>query len=155
MLIMAHFAHLCNKDISSLSTVELFKQFLSTNQPAKHIFYRIFFGVISFSNRDKLISFYKRLINKGDFDKVMGYIEKYHEKKVYDYHIVFEKNQHLEDVEYEKADEHTKWQLMRGDVEYKNNASYSRQEKLAGSVYHSIIERDDFIKATATEFLTC
>lgn len=117
-----------------------------------YLFFRIFFGVIPFSNREKLINFYKRLINKGDFDKVMGYIEKYHEKNIYQYHAVFAKNQHLEDAEYEKAGEHRRWQLMRGDVEYKNNAPYSRQEKLAGSVYRSIIERDDFIKATANEF---
>jgi hypothetical protein len=117
-----------------------------------YLFFRIFFGAIPFSNRDKLINFYKRLVNKGDFDKVMGYIEKYHEKMVFQYHAVFKKNQHLQEVEYEKADSVTQFRLMRGDANYRNRVSYSRQEKLAGSVYRWIIERDDFIDATANEF---
>jgi hypothetical protein len=117
-----------------------------------YLFFRIFFGIIPFSNKDKLINFYKRLINKGDFNKVMGYIEKYHEEKIFEFHSVFQKNQHLEMDEYDKADDDTKFDLMRGDVEYKNKIRYSNQQALAGNVYRSIIERDDYIEATANEF---
>lgn len=117
-----------------------------------YLFVRIFFGRIPFSNSERLINYYKRLVNKGDIDKVMGYIEKYHEKSIVKYHEVFQKNQHLEHAEYEKADSVTQFRLMRGDVDYKNTVSYSRQRRLAGRVYRYIIEREDFINATANEF---
>lgn len=117
-----------------------------------YLFFRIFFGVIPYSNRSRLISFYKRLLNKADFTKVMGYIEKYHEKRIFKYHAVFQKNQRLEEKEYNEADHFTQFRLMRGDIYYKNQIKYSNQETLAGVVYRWIIERDDFINATANEF---
>lgn len=82
----------------------------------------------------------------------MGYIEKYHEKKIFEYHSLFQQNQHLEKAEYDAADGVTQFRLMRGDIKYKNHKAYTKQQALAGSVYRWIIERDDFINETANGF---
>jgi hypothetical protein len=116
------------------------------------LFYRIFFGVIPYSNKNRLIHFYQRLLNKGDFGKIMGYIEKYHEKKIIEYHSVFQKNKNFEEEEYEKADGVTQFRLMRGDIDYKSQIEYTNQQALAGYVYRWVVERDDFVMATANTF---
>lgn len=116
------------------------------------LFYRIFFGDIPFSNRERLISFYQRLLNKGEFSKTMGYIEKYHEKSILEYHSISQKNETLRKKEYDAADTIGQIRLMRGRRKYKNQTSYTRQQILAANVYHQIIERDDFVSETSNGF---
>jgi hypothetical protein len=71
---------------------------------------------------------------------------------VFEYNSLFQQNQNLEEKEYDSADGATQFQLMRGDVKYKNQIAYAKQQALAGSVYRWVIERDDFINETANGF---
>ena len=117
------------------------------------IFLKIFVLGFPYVNKEKLVLYYESLINKGEFGRVINYIEKYHQKEIHSFHRTLERNESFNHKEYENADAKKKaellYQINHGGI--KSKYHYSRQALLGSRIYHEIVIREDFIRETANK----
>jgi hypothetical protein len=103
------------------------------------LFYRVYYGFFPSQNREKLISYYKNQILKGEFSFLVGLIERYHKNDISKYLELDSKNEvnppilAFEEKAYEK-------ELLK--------IITSNRLKIANNVYYEIIIDNTFIDNT-------